>query len=59
MYVLLTSKCIVSTGIPYYISNGAVKELQEGNITSVTVFTKAESRYDYNFNALLFTYFLP
>ena len=43
---LLTSKCIVSTGpgVPYYISIGAVNELGEGNITSVTVFTKTESK---------------
>ena len=42
---LLTSKCIVSTGpgVPYYISIGAVNELGEGSITSVTVFTKTES----------------
>ena len=45
---LLTSKCIVSTGpgVPYYITIGAVNELREGNITSVTVFTKTESRYN-------------
>ena len=43
---LLISKCIVSTGpgVPYYISIGAVNELGEGNITSVTVFTKTESK---------------
>ena len=43
---LSTSNCIVSTGpgVPYYISIGAVNELGEGNITSVTVFTKTESK---------------
>ena len=57
---LLTSKYIVSTGpgVPYYISIGAVNELGEGNITSVTVFTKTESRYKYNCNVILFTYIL-
>ena len=41
-----SSKCIVSTGpgVPYYISIGAVNELGEGNVTSVTVFTEAESK---------------
>ena len=34
-------------GVPYYISIGAVNELGVGNITSVTVFTKTESRYNY------------
>ena len=54
---LLTSKCIVSTGpgVPYYISIGAVNEIGEGNITSVTVFTKTESRFKYNFIVILFT----
>ena len=48
---LLTSKYIVSTGpgVPYYISIGAVNELGKGNITSVTVFTKIESRYNINY----------
>ena len=51
---LATSKCIVSTGpgVPYYISIGAVNELGKGNITSVTVFSKTESKYNYNFNAI-------
>ena len=42
------SKCIVSTGpgVPYYISIGAVNEFGEGNITSVIVFTKIESRHN-------------
>ena len=46
----LTSKCIVCTGpgVPYYISIGAVNEVGEGNITSVTVFTKTGSVYNYN-----------
>ena len=43
-------------GIPYYISIGAVNELGEGNITSVTVFTKTESKD--NFNIFLFTHIL-
>ena len=53
----LSSKCIVSTvpGVPYYISIRAVNEVGEGNITSVTVFTKTESKYNYNFNVILFT----
>ena len=52
--VLLTSKYIVSTGpgVPYYISIGAVNEVGEGNITSVTVFTKTESVYNYNLMSL-------
>ena len=43
---LSTSKYIISTGpgVPYYISIGAVNELGVGNITSVTVFTKSESK---------------
>ena len=43
---LLTSKYIVSTGpgVPYYISIGAVNELGVGNIASVIVFTKTESK---------------
>ena len=47
---LLTSKCIVSTGpgVPYYISIGAVNEVGEGKTTSVTVFTKTESKDNYN-----------
>ena len=46
---LPTSKYIVSTGpgVPYYISIGAVNELGEGNITSVTVFSKTESKNHY------------
>ena len=57
---LLTSKYIVSIGpgVPYYISIGAVNELGEGNITSVTVFTKTESMYKYNFIVIIFTYIL-
>ena len=49
------STYIVSTGpgVPYYISIGAVNELEEGNITSVTVFTKTESKS--NFIYFLFT----
>ena len=59
-YTLLTSKCIVSTGpdVPYYISIGAVNELGEGNIISVTVFTETENKDKYNFNVILFTYIL-
>ena len=54
---LLTNKCIVSTGpgVPYYISIGAINELGESNITSVTVFTKTESNDKYYFNAILLT----
>ena len=54
---LATTKCIVFTGpgVPYYISIGAINELGEGNITSVTVFTKTKSKDKYNFNDILFT----
>ena len=57
--ILPTSKCIVSTGpgVPYYISIGAVNELGEGNITSVTVFTKTESVYNYNLMSFFLTTF--
>ena len=57
---LLTSKYIVSTGpgVPYYISIGAVNELGKGNITSVTVFTKTKSRYNYYFNVILYIFIL-
>ena len=57
---LLTGKCIVSTGpgVPYYISIGAINELGEGNTISVTVFTKTESKYNYNFNVILFIHTL-
>ena len=57
---LLTSKCIVFTGpgVPYYISIGAVNELGEGSTISVIVFTKTESKCNYNFNAILFTHTL-
>ena len=54
----ITSKCIVSTStsVPYYISIGAVNELGYGNITSVAIFTKTESKDNLNLNAILLTY---
>ena len=57
--VLLTSKCIVSTGpgVPYYISIGAVNEVGKGHIASVTVFTKTGSVYNYNLMSFHLTTF--
>ena len=47
---MLSIKCItcfyqllLGTGVPYYISVGAVNELGEGNIATATVFTKSLS----------------